>query len=96
MQCNGVELYYTQRIIRTEQYKLVYNGYDTDELYDLKNDPNEMQNLASLSEYQHIKEDLFKLLWKRAYEIGDGAINGYFTVRMAEEGPAVAFRSKDR
>jgi len=96
MQCNGVELYYTQRIIRTQQYKLVYNGYDTDELYNLDNDPEEMQNLASHSEYQNIKQDLFKLLWQKAYEVGDGVINGYFTVRMAENGPAVAFSSEDQ
>jgi len=45
-QLNGVELYYTQRIVMTKDYKYVYNGFDYDELYDLKNDPHEMVNLA--------------------------------------------------
>jgi arylsulfatase A-like enzyme len=45
-QLNGVELYYTQRIVITKDYKYVYNGFDFDELYDLKNDPHEMVNLA--------------------------------------------------
>jgi arylsulfatase A-like enzyme len=45
-QLNGVELYYTQRAVTTERYKYVYNGFDFDELYDLKNDPHEMVNLA--------------------------------------------------
>ena len=45
-QMNGVELYYSQRIIMTKDYKYVYNGFDYDELYDLKNDPHEMVNLA--------------------------------------------------
>ncbi|HEX7359632.1 MAG TPA: sulfatase-like hydrolase/transferase [Bryobacteraceae bacterium] len=45
-QMNGVELYYTQRIVMTKDYKYVYNGFDFDELYDLKRDPHEMQNLA--------------------------------------------------
>ncbi|MDR3734583.1 MAG: sulfatase-like hydrolase/transferase [Acidobacteriaceae bacterium] len=45
-QMNGVELYYTQRIVMTKEYKYVYNGFDYDELYDLKNDPYEMHNLA--------------------------------------------------
>ena len=45
-QLNGVELYYTQRSIATERYKYVYNGFDFDELYDLKHDPYEMVNLA--------------------------------------------------
>lgn len=45
-QLNGVELYYTQRIVMTHDYKYVYNGFDYDELYDLKQDPHEMMNLA--------------------------------------------------
>jgi arylsulfatase A-like enzyme len=45
-QMNGVELYYTQRIVMTKEYKYVYNGFDFDELYDLKNDLHEMHNLA--------------------------------------------------
>lgn len=45
-QMNGVELYYTQRIAMTKDWKYVYNGFDYDELYDLKNDPHEMRNLA--------------------------------------------------
>lgn len=45
-QLNGVELYYTQRIVMTKDYKYVYNGFDFDELYDLKQDPHEMVNLA--------------------------------------------------
>lgn len=45
-QMNGVELYYTQRIVMTKEWKYVYNGFDYDELYDLKNDPHETKNLA--------------------------------------------------
>jgi len=43
---NGVELYYTQRIIMTHDYKYVFNGFDYDELYDLHSDPHEVKNLA--------------------------------------------------
>jgi arylsulfatase A-like enzyme len=45
-QMNGVELYYTQRIVMTKDHKYVFNGFDYDELYDLKQDPHEMRNLA--------------------------------------------------
>lgn len=45
-QMNGVELYYTQRITMTKDWKYVYNGFDYDELYDLRRDPHEMHNLA--------------------------------------------------
>ncbi|HVB40951.1 MAG TPA: sulfatase-like hydrolase/transferase [Terriglobales bacterium] len=45
-QMNGVELYYSQRIVMTKDYKYVYNGFDFDELYDLRQDPHETRNLA--------------------------------------------------
>lgn len=45
-QLNGVELYYTQRIVMTKSHKYVYNGFDYDELYDLKADPHELHNIA--------------------------------------------------
>lgn len=45
-QVNGFELYYTQRTVVTQDFKYVYNGFDFDELYDLKNDPGETVNLA--------------------------------------------------
>jgi len=46
-QFNGVEVYYTQRAVFTKDWKYVYNAYDFDELYDLRNDPHEMVNLAA-------------------------------------------------
>ncbi len=46
-QMNGVELYYTQRVVQTKEHKYVYNGFDFDEMYDLKQDPYETVNLAS-------------------------------------------------
>lgn len=45
-QVNGMEAYYTQRTVVTKDYKYVYNDFDYDEMYDLKNDPHEMVNLA--------------------------------------------------
>jgi len=50
-QCNGVELYYTQRSVWTKDWKLVYNGFDFDELYDRRNDPGETVNLADPERY---------------------------------------------
>ncbi|MDE1175699.1 MAG: sulfatase-like hydrolase/transferase [Edaphobacter sp.] len=46
-QLNGVELYYTQRIVMSKDWKYVYNGFDFDELYSLRDDPHELTNLAS-------------------------------------------------
>jgi len=44
-QSNGNETYGIQRTVRTDRWKLVYNGFDYDELYDLAADPHEMTNL---------------------------------------------------
>ena len=54
-QMNGVELYYTQRAVQTDDWKYVYNGFDFDELYDLPDDPHEMTNLAGQREYDEVK-----------------------------------------
>ena len=91
MQSNGVELYFTQRILRTKEHKLVFNGFDREELYDLAEDPGECRNLASMPAMADLKEELYRKLWKEAHYVGDGVINGYFTVRMAGTGPAAAF-----
>ena len=50
-QLDGVELYYSQRTVRTERWRYTYNGFDFDELYDLENDPHETVNLADPRRY---------------------------------------------
>lgn len=90
-QCNGVELYYTQRSVRTAQWKYVFNGFDFDELYDLTHDPHEMVNLADKPQYDPIKRQLLRRMWKFAAEQDDGAVNNYVTVGLAPWGPAEAF-----
>ena len=91
-QCNGVELYYTQRSVRTKTHKYVFNGFDDDELYDLLRDPHEMVNVAGDPAYEPIKRDLVRRMWRFARRERDGAINGYITVSLAPWGPAEAFR----
>ena len=50
--------------IRTEQYKLIRFYYDIEawEMYDLKNDPNELNNLYGNPEYLEIQTELHKKL----------------------------------
>ena len=45
----GGEFLYTQRMLITERYKFIFNGFDFDELYDLRDDPSEMRNVAETS-----------------------------------------------
>jgi len=91
-QCNGVELYYTQRTVLTKDWKYVFNGFDFDELYDLRNDPHEMTNLADDPAQEEVKRDMCRRMWRFAHRELDTMINGYITVALAPWGPADAFR----
>ena len=92
-QCSGIEMYYTQRSVMTADWKYVFNGFDFDELYDLRRDPHEMTNLADRAEFEPVKRDLCRRLWRFACREGDEkATNAYITVGLAPYGPAEAFR----
>jgi arylsulfatase A-like enzyme len=93
-QCNGVEMYYTQRSVMTSEWKYTFNGFDRDELYDLRADPHEMRNLAADPAYDPIKRDMVRRMWRFAYEEQDTATNAYITVGLAPYGPAEAFRGE--
>ena len=91
-QFNGVELYYSQRIVMTHEHKYVYNGFDFDELYDLRADPNELANQAGNPEYDEVRHDLVRKMWRFAGQTKDIIFNQYATVAFAPWGPADAFR----
>lgn len=62
--------YGPNRMIRTKDLKLIYRyGEGEDELYNLKEDPYERNNLINNKEYKSIKEDLLKRLdkWVNKY-----------------------------
>jgi len=94
-QCNGVELYYTQRSIMTDEWKYVFNGFDFDELYHLAEDPHEMKNLADDPAYEDVKKDLSIRMWRFACREDDSAINSYITVGLAPYGPGLVFWDDD-
>ena len=62
----------TMHGVRTEQYKYIrYHGlWDTNEFYDIQNDPNEMNNLIDSSEHQDIIEELVSSLYDWLEETG--------------------------
>jgi len=93
-QTNGNELYGIQRSIFTKDWKFVYNGFDYDELYDLKNDPAEMLNLVNDPHCQETIRNLMRRIWQFAFETGDTCTNEYIMVRFPKYGPGIAFQSK--
>jgi N-acetylglucosamine-6-sulfatase len=62
--------------VRTDNFKLIqYHGiWDTDELYDIKNDPFEMNNLIDDPKYLKIKVELRKELFARLAIDGEHAV----------------------
>jgi arylsulfatase A-like enzyme len=52
--------------ISTERYKLIHYYYDIDEweLYDIRNDPDEMKNVYNDPSYDDVKKDLHERLKK--------------------------------
>ena len=50
--------YSTQRMVRTERWKYVFIPHDLDELYDLEEDPAEMNNLISDSRHRDALEKM--------------------------------------
>ena len=91
-QSNGNELYGIQRSVFSKDWKLVYNGFDFDELYDLNADPQEVRNEIDNPAHADRVRALYRLLWQFAAEHGDTCINPYIMVALARFGPAEAFR----
>ena len=90
-QSNGNELYGIQRSVKTKDWKYVYNGYDYDELYDLKKDPDEMNNIIDDYKDSQVLKELSHRLWEFAREAGDVCINQYVMVSLASFGPGVLY-----
>ena len=64
---HGMTVLVSQRMIRFENYKYVYNATDIDEFYDLDKDPWEMDNLVHDPEIKEIKHSMMAMLhdWLR-------------------------------
>ena len=70
----GTRFYLTQRIVWHREWKYVFNGFDFDELYNLKDDPYEMNNLARNTEYTEYLRKMTEILWQKIKETGDNVL----------------------
>lgn len=69
----------------TERYKLIHYYYDIDEweLYDIKEDPQEMKNVYNDPAYASVKADLHKLLTRlmAKYKDSDALAKSFLPVK---------------
>ena len=94
---HGSRFLLTQRIYYQDQWKLVMNGFDQDELYNLESDPHETRNLVpppcgSMDrELEDVYRGLYRGMWKIIVETGDHTlVNSHYPgIRSAAYGPDV-------
>lgn len=79
----------TQRVLWDGPWKLVHNGFDFDELYNLHDDPYEMRNLVDDPEHEPELRRLLGLMWEKLEASGDHVLvnTGYPILRLAPVGP---------
>ena len=79
---------FTQRVYWEGDWKLVFNGFDWDELYGLASDPFELRNLAREPDFRDKHVAMTRALWREAGRWGDDAIRyAYPPARLGEVGP---------
>lgn len=75
---------YTNRCIREERFKYIWNLTDIDEFYDLQNDPGELHNLIDEPGFEEIKKNLKEKLFKALTDRNDPFANGWLKKQLCE------------
>ena len=85
----GTRFLVSQRVLWSDNFKLVFNGFDYDELYDLDSDPFELQNLAGDPAFREIHSRLMADLWQELRRTGDTTLleTHYPPMRIGIVGP---------
>jgi arylsulfatase A-like enzyme len=78
--------FYTQRMVRGERFKYVYNAFGRDELYDLDADPAELTNLVDHPEHRGTLSRLRRRLCAWMRETDDPVAD--WTCRVLDPGEA--------
>jgi arylsulfatase A-like enzyme len=93
-QTNGNEVYGIQRAVWNRRWKYVFNTYDFDELYDLANDPLEMNNLIydaapENGPWADVVRNMCQKMWRFAHRTHDNCVNPYIMTALAPFGPGI-------
>lgn len=71
---------FEQRMWRRKDYKLVFNASDLCELYDVRQDPEEMHNLFYDPNYCVIKRELLEEMREEMCRLGDPLENWVYRI----------------
>lgn len=87
----GTRYRLTQRVLWDGPWKYCHNGFDFDELYNLDDDPYEMNNLAADPACQEQVKKMLRTMWRIIKETGDHVLlNSHAMIlRMAPFGPLI-------
>ena len=88
----GGRMILTQRVVWNGQWKFVFNGFDFDELYDLENDPYELNNIAYDSQHHKKLKEMTAQMWQVIRDTNDGSLanSNYPSMRVASYGPIIS------
>jgi arylsulfatase A-like enzyme len=76
---------FSQRMLRTHDWKFVWNLTCEDELYDLKNDPGELKNLAFVPEHRTTLREMKHRLVRKMKSLGDPIVNQWTEPMLLED-----------
>ncbi len=79
-QLAGHFVFFEQRMWRRDDYKIVFNATDVGELYDIKNDKGEINNLFYNPEYADIKKEMLEELYNEMVKIKDPLANWLYRI----------------
>ncbi len=88
---HGTRYRVSQRVVWDGAWKLVFNGFDFDELYNLDEDPYEMRNLAGDAAYANRVREMMAQAWRVIRDTGDHTLfNSHYPIlRVAPVGPEI-------
>lgn len=79
-QLAGHFVYFEQRMWRRKDYKLVFNATDICELYDVRRDPQEMNNLFYDENYKEIKREMLEEMRLEMQRLNDPLENWVYRI----------------
>ena len=94
----GNRMIITQRVVWDGPWKLVFDGFGFDELYNLERDPWEMDNLAQDPAHEGQLRATLAQMWATVRDTGDRSLyNSHYPIlRVAPFGPRIAAESTGR